>query len=44
MLLNLAKTHMGDPFSTGEREMMRHDPSVDYDPTDVAPLLSRRVL
>jgi cardiolipin synthase A/B len=38
VLLNLAKTHMGDPFSTGEKRMMRHDPSVHYDPTDVAPL------
>jgi cardiolipin synthase A/B len=38
VLLNLAKTHMGDPFSTGEKEMMRHDPSVHNDPTDVVPL------
>jgi cardiolipin synthase len=38
VLLNLEKTHMGDPFSTGERRMMRHDPSVHHDPTDVAPL------
>jgi cardiolipin synthase A/B len=38
VLLNLEKTHMGDPFSTGEKRMMRHDPSVHHDPTDVAPL------
>lgn len=38
VLLNIAKTAMGDPFSTGEKEMMRHDPNVDYDPTDVKPL------
>lgn len=34
VLLNMEKTAMGDPFSTGEKEMMKHDPSVDYDPTD----------
>ena len=38
VLLNLEKTHMGDPFSTGEKEMMRHDPSVRHDPTDVQPM------
>ena len=38
VLLNLEKTHMGDPFSTGERRMMRHDPSVHHDPTDVQPM------
>ena len=27
--MNLSKTEMGDPFSSGEREMMKHDPSVD---------------
>lgn len=41
VLLNLAKTAMGDPFSTGEKEMMKNDPSVDYDPTDVKPLCER---
>src|SRR5690349_9964269 len=35
VLLNLEKTEMGDPFSTGEKRMMRHDPSVKHDPTDV---------
>lgn len=38
VLLNMAKTAMGDPFSTGEKEMMKHDPEVDYDPTDTKPL------
>jgi cardiolipin synthase len=38
VLLNVEKTAMGDPFSTGEKQMMRHDPSIDYDPTDVTPL------
>ncbi len=41
VLLNVAKTALGDPFSTGEKEMMKHDPNVDYDPTDVAPLCRR---
>ena len=38
VLLNMEKTAMGDPFSTGEKEMMEHDPDVDYDPTDTKPL------
>lgn len=38
VLLNMAKTAMGDPFSTGEKEMMKHDPEVEYDPTDTKPL------
>jgi len=38
VLLNLEKTAMGDPFSTGEKEMMEHDPNIDYDPTDTKPL------
>jgi phosphatidylserine/phosphatidylglycerophosphate/cardiolipin synthase-like enzyme len=38
VLLNMEKTAMGDPFSTGEKEMMEHDPNVDYDPTDTKPL------
>src|SRR4030095_10611150 len=41
VLLNVEKTAMGDPFSTGEKEMMKHDPHVDYDPTDVGPLCER---
>ena len=38
VLLNMEKTAMGDPFSTGEKEMMKHDPDIDYDPTNVKPL------
>ncbi|MDB4931596.1 MAG: phospholipase domain protein [Myxococcaceae bacterium] len=38
VLLNLQKTAMGDPFSTGEKEMIEEDPNVDYDPTEVGPL------
>jgi cardiolipin synthase A/B len=38
VLLNMEKTEMGDPFSTGEKRMMRHDPDVHYDPTDPRPL------
>jgi len=38
VLLNMEKTAMGDPFSTGEKEMMKHDPNIDYDPTDTRPL------
>jgi cardiolipin synthase len=38
VLLNIEKTALGDPFSTGEKEMMEHDPDIDYDPLDVKPL------
>jgi cardiolipin synthase A/B len=38
VLLNIEKTQMGDPFSTGEKEMMKHDPDVHYDATDAKPL------
>jgi cardiolipin synthase len=38
VLLNVEKTAMGDPFSTGEKRMMRHDPHVRHDPTEVKPL------
>jgi cardiolipin synthase len=41
VLLNVSKTRMGDPFSTGEKEMMRHDPHVHHDATDVGPLCER---
>jgi cardiolipin synthase len=41
VLLNMQKTAMGDPFSTGEAEMMKHDPTVEHDPTDVEPLCER---
>jgi len=38
VLLNMTKTAMGDPFSTGEKRMMKHDPNVQYDPLDIEPL------
>ena len=41
VLLNVDKTGMGDPFSTGEKEMMQHDPSVTHDPLDVKPMCQR---
>jgi cardiolipin synthase A/B len=41
VLLNVQKTRMGDPFSTGEKEMMKHDPNVHHDATDVRPLCRR---
>ena len=41
VLLNVDKTGMGDPFSTGEKQMMKHDPSVEHDPLDVKPMCER---
>ena len=41
VLLNVDKTGMGDPFSTGEKEMMLHDPSVTHNPLDVKPMCQR---
>lgn len=38
VLLNIQKTAMGDPFSTGEKEMMALDPSMTEDPHDVKPM------
>jgi cardiolipin synthase len=38
VLINVEKTAMGDPFSTGEKEMMDQDPAVEHDPLDVRPL------
>jgi cardiolipin synthase A/B len=38
VLLNMQKTAMGDPFSTGEKRMLRHDPNVDYNPLEIGPL------
>jgi cardiolipin synthase len=40
-LINMGKTHRGDPFSTGEREMMRHDPTFRGDAMDIAALAER---
>ncbi len=41
VLLNVEKTGMGDPFSTGEKEMMKHDPNMKHDPLDVEPMCAR---
>jgi cardiolipin synthase len=41
VLLNVEKTGMGDPFSTGEKEMIAHDPAVTHDPLDVKPLCQK---
>ncbi len=38
VLLNVEKTAMGDPFSTGEKQMMQHDPNITHNPLDVGPL------
>jgi cardiolipin synthase len=38
VLLNIQKTAMGDPFSTGEKAMMKLDPSMGDDPHDVEPM------
>ncbi len=41
VLLNVEKTDVGDPFSTGESRMMKQDPSFDRDPTDITQLRAR---
>jgi cardiolipin synthase A/B len=41
VLLNVDKTNMGDPFSTGEERMMKRDPSFGRDPTDVTAMCRR---
>jgi len=41
VLLNVEKTGMGDPFSTGEKRMMQHDPNIEHNPLDVKPLCER---
>jgi phosphatidylserine/phosphatidylglycerophosphate/cardiolipin synthase-like enzyme len=33
VLINVEKTDMGDPFSTAEKAMMKHDPNVHHNPT-----------
>ncbi|HKU44442.1 MAG TPA: phosphatidylserine/phosphatidylglycerophosphate/cardiolipin synthase family protein [Polyangiales bacterium] len=38
VLLNVQKTAMGDPFSTGEKTVMKLDPSMTDDPHDVEPM------
>ncbi|MDB4945631.1 MAG: phospholipase domain protein [Labilithrix sp.] len=41
VLINVEKTAMGDPFSTGEREMMRHDPEFRKNPMNVQPMVEQ---
>ncbi|HZX64569.1 MAG TPA: phosphatidylserine/phosphatidylglycerophosphate/cardiolipin synthase family protein [Myxococcales bacterium] len=41
ILVNLEKTEMGDPFSTGEEEMMEEDPEFPDDAMDVDALADR---
>jgi cardiolipin synthase len=41
ILVNLQKTEMGDPFSTGEEEMMEEDPDFPDDAMDVEALAHR---
>ena len=41
ILVNLEKTAMGDPFSTGEEEMMEEDPDFPDDAMDVDALAQR---
>jgi cardiolipin synthase len=41
VLVNLAKTAMGDPFSTGEEQMMEEDPTFPGDAMDVEGLAAR---
>jgi cardiolipin synthase A/B len=41
VLLNVEKTDMGDPFGTGEKDMMEEDPSFGRDPTDVSKMRQR---
>lgn len=40
VLLNVEKTAMGDPFSTGEKAVMKLDPSMSDDPHNVEPMCS----
>jgi phosphatidylserine/phosphatidylglycerophosphate/cardiolipin synthase-like enzyme len=41
VLINVAKTKMGDPFSTGEKRMMRQDPGFHGDPVDIEKLRAK---
>lgn len=41
VLLNVEKTDLGDPFGTGEKEMMKEDPNFARDPTDVSKMRQR---
>lgn len=41
VLLNVEKTRMGDPFSTGEERMMKEDPDFHRNPTDISRMEKR---
>lgn len=41
VLLNVQKTRIGDPFSTGEEQMMEEDPNFRRDPTDITAMCER---
>jgi cardiolipin synthase A/B len=41
VIVNVAKSEMGDPFSTGEREMMEQLPSFEDDAMDIEALVGR---
>lgn len=41
VLLNVEKTRLGDPFSTGEERMMEIDPHFHRNPTDVSAMCHR---
>jgi cardiolipin synthase A/B len=41
VLITIAKTKMGDPFSTGEKRMMRQDPGFHDDPVDIEKLRAK---
>src|SRR5690242_16026880 len=38
VLINIEKTAMGDPFSTGEKAMLKLDPEMTDDPHDLKPM------
>jgi phosphatidylserine/phosphatidylglycerophosphate/cardiolipin synthase-like enzyme len=41
VLLNVGKTHLSDPFSNGEKEMMQEDPGFPGDALDIAGLVAK---
>jgi len=43
VLLNVEKTNRADPFGTGEKEMMKRDPSFHRNPTDVTAMREQLV-
>lgn len=38
VLVDMEKTAIADPFSTGEKEMIGEDPAVGHDPLDIEPM------